>query len=413
MNEFNPFGYMENTSNGNEEKGYGETIASVVTPEKLEGTNSSLKLVPLPWICVKRENNYGSNEREMKVLRNEIEKDGQRTPIKIYSIDGLLELDSLGDNDRKYYQDMKKKGCHYFVNEGHRRFKAVMSLALDKDIVYDDQTYGEYKRLNEIYQDYEKENLSLKKSNPWIVIKAEICSDYENTEWGANDNLFQRNEIKEFEVYYNVIDLMKADGTYAKAQEIAKNEYIKSMTDRAVKDHLSLLVKTGKLDSKEFDDCDDSQKKYRELLAKQDFDNLPNRINKSFTNTLSAAIFERTGREVSSSWINKIDNFINVFDKKIIKEIVNGNISMRNAQALLPIYEKGLLDEEKIEKIVEEARKGQFSIDNYIEPKKKNNKKKYKKKITYSAKDVLKILEEIKYKTSTLDEVYERIKKQV
>lgn len=410
MKDFNPFDNM--FTNDETKNGYGDVIAGVVVPDEMEGTNSELKLVPLPWICVKKENNFGSNKNEMQVLINEIKQDGQRTPIKIYSIDGILALGILNDEDKAYYTKMKEKGCKYFVNEGHRRFKAVMSLAINEEIIYDDQTYDKYDKLIKEYEKYSEEQLSIKKSNPWIVIKAEICSDYENLEWGANDNLFQRNEIKEFEVYYNVIDLLKSNGTYKKAQDTAKTEYVKSMKDRAVIDHLNLLIKKGVIDRSEFDDCNKSIVKYRKLLEKQEFNNLPNRANLILINNLSKAIYERTGRDVSATWINYLDNIIETFDKRIIKEIINGNISISNARSLLPIYDKKLTSEKEILKLVNNARSGKFNINDYIE-KKEKAKKGYKKKVTYSAKDVLMLLEEIIYKKTTLNDVYERIKKQV
>ena len=124
------------------QKSISEALTKNFSKKQLDKTER--QSIALKFICQRYKNNYSYNKNEELALAKKIEKEGQLQPIIVLDIQKFLDSNSLSEEESKYYQNMQKLGCKYFITSGHRRFRACLSNAIGKPILKDEDVYKFY-----------------------------------------------------------------------------------------------------------------------------------------------------------------------------------------------------------------------------------------------------------------------------
>ena len=220
----------------------------------------------------------------------------------------------------------------------------------------------------------------------WFEIPSKVV-DFENEDAIYNDSNTTQREITAFEIIDNAIDEMKKNGVWEETVEKIKIDRINSMTDRALRDNVKNLVSDGVLN------VDTSKHKavQKELLYKVDSKYIPG-IDGPLNEAIAKYVFENKQRKVSVASVNNTRKMLSMFSEPLIKCIYDGQISARDAQGLMSVY-----DSIDVGKVVEDIRGGNFDISSL--------KKERRTKVRYSERQILDLLYDIKNGSKTVDEV--------
>lgn len=127
-------------------------------------------------------------------------------------------------------------------------------------------------------------------------------------------------------------------------------------------------------------------------------DHKTNEIERGYLNKIHDYIYEKYGNSISVSTISDYVKIFTSYPKELLECIFTGELSLRQAQKLLPVLEVALKDENLIKKI----KTGKFKVDDY-----KEKKQKYKK-VMYTESQILEILNKIKRNPKYIDEAIEK-----
>ena len=376
---------------------FGDKVKGTLAFQAMAGeleTTTAITHIPINKICCRFQNKYINNIDKHKSLKESIRSNGLIEPIIVMEIDEYIRKD-IDNGELEYLKSMKEKGCKYFISSGHRRFKAFASLAADRDIYSDEDV--EYLYSEEFAQKYSawknrarsiESLMNGEQEDAWFEIPSKIV-DFGNEVAIYNDSNTTQREITAFEIIDNAMDELKANGEMDEIIERVKQTRINSMTERAIKDNLKLLVAKGVINELTSTRLDTM----KEILKSQDMEYIPgteNLLNKE----LAEVISQKKQREISVSSVKVTRQITEKFAPKLIKCIYDGKLSFRNAKELLPLYEELDLD-----KTVEEINNGSFEIE----------KMKKRKKIKFTERQLIDLIYDIKAGKKTVDEVIELI----
>ena len=175
-----------------EEKSYLEEITEGNTKRDIEE-------IPLNLICERYKNRFIINPKKNNELKESIKSIGLREPLNVVMISNYVPRD---DEEKAYLETMKGYGCKYFVSSGHRRFRALVSNAIGKDINKRSDLIDFYIQIN----DLKKEG-----KDPYMVLSEKSTDD----NWFAKCIVVDsfRNEEKERRSYADTNTTGRAGST--------------------------------------------------------------------------------------------------------------------------------------------------------------------------------------------------------
>ena len=372
---------------------FGSKVRGTLAFQTMSGeveTTSTITHIAICNICCRYQNKYINNIDKHKSLKDSIRVNGLIEPIIVLEIDSYLQ-EKRDPGEVSYLEGMKALGCKYFISSGHRRFKAFASLAAERDIYSDEDV--EYLYTEEFHEKYEKWKnrtksiealMSGEDDEAWFEIPSKIIS-YGNEVAIYNDSNTTQREITSFEIIDNAIDELKKDGKWDEIVENVKIKRIESMSDRAVRDNIKLLVQKGIID----DPGTTKIEELRNALEQVDIAYIPgteNILNKD----LAEIISNKKQRDISVASVKVTRQITEKFSPKMIKCIYDGKLSFRNAKELLPVY-----DELDVDEAVWQIQNDSFEID----------KAKRKRKIKFTERQLIDLIYDIKNGNKTVDEV--------
>ena len=282
-----------------EEKSYLEEITEGNTKRDIEE-------IPLNLICERYKNRFIINPKKSHELRESINSIGLREPLNVVRISNYIPRD---EEEKKYLEIMTGYGCKYFVSSGHRRFKALVSNAIEEDINKRSDLIDFYNQID-----------SLKKEgkDPYSIL-GETTTD---NKWFAKCIVVDsfQDEEKERRSYADTNTTGRAGSTTFELVGLAID---------------NLVIEKG-LDI---------------------YDTTGSEVVDYIKTTYSVTVPLKPARNMLAIFRNGDSNFYEV--------IYEGKLSIRNAVVLAPIY-KSMGEEEK-ETVISEIWEGSFKINNYIE----------------------------------------------
>jgi hypothetical protein len=372
---------------------FGEKVRGTLAFQTMAGevdTTSTITHIPLNRICCRYQNKYINNIDKHKALRESIRVNGLIEPIIVLEIDEYLKND-VTEGEINYLNSKKAKGCKYFISSGHRRFKAYASLAVGRDLYSDEDLDCLYTEgFSSKYSQWKNKFSSIdalmsdSEEDSWFEIPAKII-EYGNETAIYNDSNTTQREITSFEIIDNTIDELKKDGTWNDIIQNVKTTRVDSMSDRAVRDNIKLLVAKGIIG----DSGTTKIEELRTVLKGMDIGYIPgteNILNKD----LAEIITSRKQRDISVTSVKVTRQIIEKFSPEMIKCIYDGKLSFRSAKELLPVY-----DELDIGEAVEQINAGKFEVE----------KAKKRKKIRFTERQLIDLIYDIKNGNKTVDEV--------
>jgi hypothetical protein len=320
-----------------------EETSKTYLEEITEGNSKSdIEEIPLNQICERYKNRFIINPKRSEELIESIKAVGLREPLNVVKIEGYVARDNEED---EYLRTMEEYGCKYFISSGHRRFRALISIASGKQIA---------SRRDII--DFYKDTAALKgtEADPYAVLK----NDGETTIWYAKcivvDNF--ESEEKERRSYSDTNTTGRAGSSSFELVGLAID---------------NILIESGK---------DISQIQYidlQEYIRDKFSVNVP---TKTIANNLT--IFRGA-------------------DENLLETIYEGKLTVKDAKVLIPAY-KNIDDEEEKEKIISAIWNGKFSVKEYKE-------REQKPKQSYTREQVKDILQRIKAGWTTVDDEIEKL----
>ena len=440
--------------------------------------------IPINKICCRHENMFVDKKDSSKALINSIRKNGLFDPITVLDIEVykkaiLDEKDKIStelsspelskfekenkekniqliDENINYLDKMIDKGCEYFVSSGHRRFKAVVSLALNKDMYSEEgmaSLYSEETREKiEEYLDAKSQNYLgfdqeeyRKEEYKFYEIPCKIENDL-STE--KEDNIYSDSNItqRELSAYEVVLDqLRKLDkkGELDKIKESIKEKVVDNLNTRSLDRWIADYVKAGLLDKSALELVSDIDKK--EAIMSLPLEQISKTKN-LYNQELAKITSENSGREISSKVIDQTLNLLNTFndakkkmDIDILNYIYRGLISFRGARELENIMGKYLVEipknasNEKLKEVLkqQEIKTKEFKekLINPIDEAYKQNTEEsisnlsYKlisemvketktiktKSVNYTSKELIDMIYQVKYGRMTIDDLINKI----
>ena len=303
---------------------FGDLVARSEGFKGLSNENTTSKdyvLIPINQICCRSTNMYVDKQDAVESLKNSIKNLGLIEPIIVIDI---AEYKNRTKEKRKeeidYLTQMEEKGCKYFISSGHRRFKAFISLALNRDMYpgnqmdhlyseetrkaiekyYEDRAYGFPDGVLPEYRFYEI---------PCKIEKKLI----ENEDSFYNQSNTTQRELTNYEVIINTIYQLDRNGMMRQYEEETKKEIIEKLNSRMLSMWLNDYVKEGDLNKKMVSAADSDEEK-RELLMGIPFD----RIKKTkaiLYSKIAEQIFKDSGRKISVARITETTSMLDQLDK--------------------------------------------------------------------------------------------------
>lgn len=306
-------------------------------------TKRDIEEIPLNEICERYKNRFIINPKKNRELRESINNIGLREPLNVVKISNYIPRDN---EEEDYLETMSSYGCKYFVSSGHRRYRALVSNAIEKDINKRSDLIDFYNLIDEL----KKEG-----KDPYSVLSEDTTTD---NKWFAKCIVVDsfRDEEKERRSYADTNTTGRAGSTTFELVGLAIDNLV-------IEKNLGIYDTTG------------------------------SEVVDYIKATYSVAVPLKTARNMLAIFRNGDSNFYEV--------IYEGKLSIRNAVVLAPIY-KSMTEEEK-EAVISEIWEGSFKINNYIE-------KEEKSKAYYTKEQVKDILQKIKAGWTTVDEEIEKIK---
>ena len=203
--------------------------------------------LPLKWICPRFSNKYINDPKTTRALAKSIEKNGLLQPIVVVEIKRYLQND-VSPEEREYLQKMSETfGCRYFISSGHRRYKAALSNALNKDVETEED-------IIKFYESLKKKNLYEKANNPLLsseeekqikklYIPSKIIDDIDGSDNTIyNDTNLTSRATTTFEMLANTLDVIgKEDPSISEIKTYIYDNYGLEISESTLYKNLSLL----------------------------------------------------------------------------------------------------------------------------------------------------------------------------
>ena len=300
----------------------------------------NITVLPLNKICSRYENMYINDLEHNKRLRESIERIGQITPISVISI---KEKKYKSQAEEEYYKSMLDLGCEYFISSGHRRFRACLSIAVGRDIESKQDIMDFYKKAKEekIYESFKNK-----------IIKTEE-EEKEEKKWYIDCVIVSAENEKEQDIY-NDTNLT------------ARNTTTFELIINSVEEMINLGNKK------------------------------PNWID------IQEYIENKRGVTVNNKTISNTLTIYRNSDPDLLETILEGKLSIRDANILAPAYKEMSRAERK--ETVKNIWEGKFNSKKF---KKKVEKK---KAIKWTNAKVEDLLSRIKMNVLTIDEAIDIVR---
>ncbi len=400
----------------------------------LNPEQKKLELIPVNKISLRFENKFIVKEETLKPLIKSIEENGLIEPIVVCRMEDYLVAKGLIDKGTpldmfiplsekidsaiqknsnsktaneisllEKYKELADSGFEYFISSGHRRFKAYISILTGETIVSDQDWENAFeKKLKEPEAKISDNNYFRIPS--YIVTEEELSGDKENSIY-ADSNTTQR-ELTSFEVVINVIDEMhKNDAWEEMNQKITKKifkKYIPSEEENLQKNvtfnkWVKKLEKSFPAEYQKMVSEKSNGDKQIELINQKKFilsrpADYMTGGKQEIAEYISEYIKKNKGREIKAQTIRSTRILLETYNPEFMQYIYDGKLSIRDAKNGLAIY-KNL---KKSEDMSNEEILLRIKASLTSRGKNSDHKKRVSKKKSYSAKEVVKILEEIK-----------------
>lgn len=382
---------------------FGKLAKNTIAFQNLTGNSNAsadVEYRPLNEICGRYNNKYINNSDKAKSLEQSIRENGLIEPIVIVDIDDYLSRNIATPDEVTYLLDKKKIGVKYFISSGHRRFKAYVSIALNRSILTNEELDNFYEDFRKLYDEYldEKDYALINgeelPEGRWFKIASKITKlDESNENAVYNDSNTTQRELTAFELVVNVIDEVKLNGKWDGWNEEIKLKKINSMKPFQLRTKYEELRSKGLVESVdtvgEAKQIDEKRRTLMKSINYQHFTGLDSEVNQ----LLCDYIKDTKQRIVSKTVVNYSRKVLEVFDKRLINSIFDGKLTFKEAKELLPVYSKINIDE-----IINELYNDSFEIKKYTNVKVRNQTK-------YSNSELIELIYDIKNGLKTAEEV--------
>lgn len=300
----------------------------------------NITVLPLNKICSRYENMYINDLEHNKRLKESIERIGQITPISVIPIS---EKTFKSKEEENYYKEMQDLGCEYFISSGHRRYRACLAIALGKDIESKQDILDFYNKVNteKTYDNFKKK-----------IIKTEE-EETEEKKWYIDCVILPAENEREQGIY---------NDTNLTARNTTSFELIINSIEEM---GLSGVKKPNWIDIQQY-------------------------------------IEEKRGVSLSDKTISNTLTLYRNCDKDLLEAILEGRISIRDAQTISPKYRT--LSEEDKKEVIKNIWEGKLNIKAFKEKKEKT------KVIKWTNAKVEDLLSRIRMNVLTIDEAIEIVK---
>ncbi len=329
------------------DKGYLKQIGEYIQNTQIPYELKDIHVIPLVDICPRNVNKYINTLESHREMKKSLLNIRQQQPIVVVKIDGYEASD---DDEREYLKKMQEEyGCKYFISSGERRFRAMVGLAMNKDIVDREDILSFY--------DY------CKRKNPYsehTILNNDKDVLKDKWKWYINCIVYDTyGDDKEKQVY---------NDTNLTARAITKFEIIANS--------------------------------YDEMKEKG--------IDIEYNSDIQKYILENKGIDVDLMTIKSIMTILKNADAEFINLILEGCLSQRDARNIFAKYQK---DDNK-EQIRKEIKQKRFSVEKYLEKNKEKANVGIKKKGKFwKNEEVLSLLLKVKNKEITMSQAIELVKK--
>lgn len=368
-------------------------------------TTAPIRYIAVTEICPRFENKYITNLDKAQSLQKSIIDVGLIEPINIVDINKYIEfrnseneLSDSAKNEIEYLQQMQQRGIRFFITSGHRRFKAYISVFLQKDINTDEEWNQNYDFLKETYDKVKAESTELflkgqtNEREKWLSIPTIVEEkNFDKETIFYNDSNTTQRELTGFEIITNTIDELQTTGQWDTFVADICSKRVDAMTDRKVKERVNDLIKQGVISS---DSYNDTIQEKRNLLKSLGSKYVPG-VNKMIDKYIVNYIYENKKRTVSAQNVMYSRTLLETFDQELIQTIFDGYLNFATAKEILPIYEK--LD---IKETVSKIKKRTFKIENV---KRKTDS------VKFTSRQLIELIYDIKSGVKTVDEVIRMI----
>lgn len=303
--------------------------------------------LPLNEICPRSENKYINKLESHIELKKSIEAIRLQQPIVVVPIS---EYKPESEEEADYLQEMVEKyGCKYFISSGERRFRAMVGIAMNKNIVQRED-------LIEFYE------YCLSK-NPYDRFKKVFVEEddaKEKWKWYIDCNIVTKDVSKESMIY---------NDTNLTSRAITKFEIIDNTYDEMIKKGVEM--------------------KYNADIQKY--------------------IKENKGIDIDLGTIKSFMIVIRNTDRRFKELIYDGKLTANDARKILSTYAN---DPDK-ENVIKQINDGTFSVGKYLKSNKKEKVVRIAKKgKRWSNAEVINLLNQIRNKQLSLTEAIEWVENQ-
>ncbi len=208
---------------------------------------ADIHMLPLKWICPRYSNKYINDPKTTRALAKSIEQNGLIQPIAVVEIEEYLKKD-VDEDERKYLHEMADLyGCKYFISSGHRRFKAALSIALNKDVETQEDIIKFYKSLKtkDLYEDANNPLISPERQDELdkLYIPSKILTNLKESDAAVyNDSNLTSRATTTFELLANVLDSIgKEDASVSEIRTYIYDKYGLEVSESTLYKNMKLL----------------------------------------------------------------------------------------------------------------------------------------------------------------------------
>ena len=337
---------------------------------QIEGSEKSedVILIPINEICCRSTNMYVDKQDAAESLKKSIKNLGLIEPIIVIEIDEYKK--QMGDSRKDeidYLTSMQEKGCKYFISSGHRRFKAFISLALNRDMYPGNQIDYLYSQetADAIRQFYANRMQGFingyKDEYRFYMIPCKVEKKLiENEDEFYNQSNTTQRELSNYEVIINTIYQLDRNGLLNQYKDYAKKQVIDSLSPRMLNEWTVGFIKDGTIDRGDVQRAKSDEEK-RELLYALPFEKI-SKTKKILAQKISDFIADDSGRNITAAKIaqtqlmlEQINNLSNLCGYDIMSLVYAGEMNFNEAIELSSIYDNEMFsDKGKEEKLKEE-----------------------------------------------------------
>lgn len=273
---------------------------------------------------LRKRNEERNKQRNARIPERENEKKSNQNTIKASELQKNLKEN---EKEIRYLLEQLKRGIAYFITSGHRRFKAYISIFLQKPI----NTDGEW---NELYEELKKK-CSSNVNTGWDKIPAIIEYDNKKENDIYNDSNTTQRELTSFEIVSNTIYEMKKNGELKKIYDAAKEEIIENLSERSVNNIRRKIKMTDA-----YREIYLASENDRTALKGLPYDFFPSGIEGIVSRGISDYIEKNKGRTIKYQTVNNARRILDGLDDKFLNLIYDGKLTIREAKALVKPLKK-------------------------------------------------------------------------